>query len=281
MAEAPRARVGGAWWSDGRAAFGAEPAAAKLAVIGLMLFACATRAAYLMCPIRGDESSTYFGYVHQSWWTALSLYSAPNNHILNSLLAKVAVTAFGPTLWALRLPAFLAGLAIIPAGYAFARAQYSTGAALVSAALLTASSPLIVYSVNARGYTLLCLAFLLSVPIGTYAVRTNNVAAWGALAVTSALGFLAVPVMVYPFGATMIWLLLSGRRAAMVSIAATSIATVVLVADLYAPVAINLGYRSVVHNNAIAPQPWALFADGHALAWVYFRDAGDPGCLGS
>jgi hypothetical protein len=271
-------------WSDWRRAFGAEPAAAKLAVIVLAFVGFATRAYYLTCPMRGDEAQTYFDFVRQSWWTALSLYSAPNNHILNTLLAKAAVTAFSPTVWALRLPAFLAGVAIIPAGYAFARAQFSTGAALASAALLTASSPLIVYSVNGRGYTLLCLAFLLSVPIGTYALRTNNAAAWGTLAVASALGFLAVPVMVYPFGAVMIWLFIAAwldlpaprRRQAMVSVAAASIATLVLVADLYAPVAINLGYRSVIHNNAIASQPWPLFWTGMpSFLDLYFRDMSD------
>lgn len=248
------------FWSDCRAAVGAEPTAAKLAVVALTLVGLATRAYYVTCPIRGDESQTYFDYVRQSWWTALSYYSAPNNHVLNTLLAKVAVTAFGPTLWALRLPAFLAGVAIVPAGYAFARAQFSTGAALVSTALLTASAPLIVYSVNGRGYTLLCLGFLLSVPIGTYALRTNNVAAWSTLAVSSALGFFAVPVMVFPFGATMIWLCIEARRReTMMSVAATAFATIAVVADLYAPVAINLGYRSVVDNNAITPQSWASF----------------------
>jgi hypothetical protein len=278
------ARAGREWWSDCRTAVRAEPVAAKLAVIALAFAGFATRAYYVTCPMRGDEASTYFDFVRESWWTALSYYPAPNNHILNTLLAKVAVTAFGPTLWALRLPALLAGVAIIPAGYAFARAQFSTGAALASAALLTASSPLIVYSVDGRGYSLLCLAFLLSVPIGTYAVRTNNVAAWGAFAVTSALGFFAVPVMVYPFGATVIWLFIAARldvpaprrREAMLSVAAASIATAVLVADVYAPVAINLGYRSVVHNNAIAPQPWAFFWTAMpSFLHLYVRDMSD------
>ncbi|HZS61639.1 MAG TPA: glycosyltransferase family 39 protein [Gemmatimonadaceae bacterium] len=247
--------------SDWRAAVRAEPAVARLAVIALTFVGFVVRAYYVTCPMRGDESETYIDYVRQSWWTALSLYSAPNNHVLNTLLEKLSITALGPTVWALRLPALLAGVALIPAGYAFARAQFSTAAALVTAALLTASAPLIVYSVNGRGYTLLCLAFLLSVPIGAYALRTNNVAAWIALAVTNALGFFAVPVMVYPFGATMIWFFIAAwrRREIMISIAVTSIATLVLVADLYAPVAIHLGYRSVIHNNAIAPQPWAFF----------------------
>ena len=264
------------WRTDWRTVVGAEPAAAKLAVIAMTLIGLVTRAYFVLCPIRGDESETFFAYVRQSWWTALSFYSAPNNHVLHTLLAKLAVTAFGPSLWALRLPALLAGVALIPAGYAFARAQFSTTAALAGTELLTASAPLIVYSVNARGYTLLCLAFLLSVPIGAYALRTNNVAAWFALALTNAIGFFAVPVMVYPFGATMIWLFLAARRETRISMAAASIVTIVLVADLYAPVAINLGYRSVVHNNAIAPQPWSFFwKTMPSFLGLYFRDMSD------
>ncbi len=265
-------------WADARASVRAEPIVAKLAVVALVLVGFAARVYYVTCPMRGDESETYLDYVRQSWWTALSLYSAPNNHVLNTLLEKLAMTAFGPAVWALRLPALLAGVALIPAGYAFARAQFSTGAALITAALLTASAPLIVYSVDGRGYTLLCLFFLLSVPIGAYALRTNNVAAWVALAVTNALGFFAVPVMVYPFGATMIWFFLAAwpRREIMLSIAATSLATLVLVADLYAPVAIHLGYRSVIHNNAVLPQPWPLFrAAMPSFLHQYFRDMTD------
>lgn len=109
-----------------------------MTVVGLVV-----RAHYLSVPMRGDESNTYFGYVSKSWWTAISAYPVPNNHVLNSFLAKIAITVFGVNAWSLRFPAFLAGVAIVPAAYWCARAQFPTNAALVATALVTASAPLV------------------------------------------------------------------------------------------------------------------------------------------
>src|SRR5207245_4620972 len=48
---------------------------------------------------------------------ALTIYGSPNNHILHSLLMHFAYRMFGSAEWALRLPALLAGIAIVPLTY--------------------------------------------------------------------------------------------------------------------------------------------------------------------
>lgn len=252
-------------WGDSLAALRAEPTAAMWAVFGMTVVGLVVRAHYLSVPMRGDESNTYFGYVSKSWWTAISAYPVPNNHVLNSALEKLAITVFGVSPWSLRLPAFIAGVAIIPAAYWCARAQFSTNAALIGSALVTASAPLVTYSVNGRGYTLLYLAFLLSVPIGAYALRHRNIVAWCAFAIVSAIGFFAIPVMLYPFGATVLWFAASAcvdergadRRTALIMLVAAGIGTVALTLDCYAPVAIARGYRALTSNADVAPQPWS------------------------
>lgn len=126
---------------------------------------------------------------------------------------------------------------VIPATYLAARARYSVGAALAATALVTTTAPLIIYSVNARGYTLLCLAFLLSIAIGAYALRTGNVVAWAAYVVVNVMGFFAIPIMLYPFGATTLWLAVSARRSRdLVAIALAGMGTLLLTADCYAGV---------------------------------------------
>jgi Dolichyl-phosphate-mannose-protein mannosyltransferase len=254
-------------WADARAALRAEPAAALWAVFGMTVVGLVVRAPYLSVPMRGDESNTYFGYISKSWWTAISAYPVPNNHVLNSVLAKVAITVLGVSPWSLRLPAFIAGVVLIPAAYWCARAQYSVNAALIGTTLVTASAPLITYSVNGRGYTLLCLTFLLSVAIAGYALRRRNIAAWCAFAVVNAIGFFAIPIMFFPFGGTMIWLAASAgldergadRRMALIMLAAAGIGTLVLTLDFYIPVAISRGYRQLLTNGDIVPQPWPYF----------------------
>jgi hypothetical protein len=254
-------------WTDARVALRAEPAAALWAVLGMTVIGLVVRAHYLSVPMRGDESNTYFGYISKSWWTAISAYPVPNNHVLNSVLAKAAITVFGVSPWALRVPAFIAGVALIPAAYLCARAQYSVNAALIGTALVTASAPLITYSVNGRGYTLVCLTFLLSIAIGAYALRHGNIVAWCAFAIVNAIGFFAIPVMFFPFGGTMLWLAASAgleergadRRMALIMLVAAGIGTLVLALDFYIPVGVSRGYRQLVANGDVAPHAWPYF----------------------
>ena len=68
---------------------------------------------------------------------------------------------FGNEVWAIRLPALVAGIALVPATFAFARVLYGRAAGLLAAAFVAASSTLVEYSTNARGYTLVALATVL------------------------------------------------------------------------------------------------------------------------
>ena len=82
-------------------------------------------------------------------------------------------------------------------------------AAISAAALVPSSSMLIEYSTNARGYGIVCLFFMNTILVGAYALRHQNWAAWLLLAVVSALGFYTIPIMLYPFGGVVVWLLIS------------------------------------------------------------------------
>ena len=122
----------------------------------------------------------------------LTTYDEPNNHLFHSLLAHLATAVFGDGPLALRLPALLAGIALVPVVGLFARRAAEAGGAreapvgeadvapagegpvgddaqvggaqvagLVAALFVAAAPPLIAYSANARGYSIALLLFVL------------------------------------------------------------------------------------------------------------------------
>ena len=209
--------VARSWWESVKG----SPAAARDWVAGeerlylvsfglVVVVAAALRIAYLDVPLRYDEATTYNNFVAKPLHVALANYSTPNNHLLHTFLAKVSVTLFGSEPWAIRLPALLAGIALVPATFALTRAYHGRLAALLAAALVAASSTLVEYSTNARGYTLVALATVLVLIAAVRALERDSAGAWAVVAATGSLGLYAVPVMVYPLGGAFLWILVSG-----------------------------------------------------------------------
>lgn len=89
----------------------------------------------------------------------------------------------------IRLPAFIAGVLVVPASYLAARVLYNKRAALLAAALVASSSYLVEYSANARGYSMICLFFMLLPALAAYIIRTWSPGVWLPFAVLSVMGF--------------------------------------------------------------------------------------------
>jgi len=114
------------------------------------------RLLYLNLPLRYDEAATFFAARVDSPLALLAGYT-PNNHLLHTLLVRLSIGLFGPAEWAVRLPALLAGLALIPSvGFIFGRV-FGREEGFLGAALTAASGWLVFYSVNGRGYQLTAL----------------------------------------------------------------------------------------------------------------------------
>jgi 4-amino-4-deoxy-L-arabinose transferase-like glycosyltransferase len=235
----------------------------RVGLVAIVAIGVALRLAYLAQPMRYDEAVTYMYFVRLDWADALTTYTYPNNHLFHTALAKAAVSLFGSTPWALRLPAFLAGCAVIPATYAAARALYDGRAALVAAALVAASGALILYATNARGYSLVVLAFLLLTLQGARLLRGSPSHEWVHFAVIAALGLWTIPVMLYPLGAVALWLaltlLVDDRRGELrrLGVALGIVGLLTLLA--YGPVVSREGFAAVARNRFVAASGWLEF----------------------
>jgi len=235
----------------------------RVALLCIVVIALALRLRYLGQPMRYDESVTYLYFVKQPWSDALSLYTYPNNHLFHTLLAKLSVAAFGNRPWAIRLPAFLGGMLVVASTYAVARALYSPRAALYAAAIVASSGVLVLYSTNARGYSLIVLAFLLLVLLAVRLQRGARPDTWITFAVVAALGLWTIPVMLYPLGAVCVWIalcfLVDGRSSELrrLFIALGVAAGLTLLA--YSPVISREGIPAIVGNKFVVASNWFDF----------------------
>ena len=250
--------------------------------IGLIIvttLAIVLRARELSQPIRYDEAATWLDYASQPLGRALSDYRFPNNHLFHTLLVHLSAALFGDAPWALRLPAFVAGIALVPLTWALARALYSREAALGAAGLTAASATLVLYSTNARGYTILgCLTIALAL-LATRQLRADNPAGWAAMAVVAALGAWTIPTMLYPAGAIGLWLWLEARagdaaidaKTMRSRLRWTGMAALCLAAALYLPVIARTGIALLVGNRFVRPQSRSVF---FAQLPAFLRDVG-------
>ena len=251
-----------------------------LALAVTVAMAVVVRVEFLSLAMRYDESVTFLTFASQHLSAALASYPFPNNHFLNTLLIHIAWRAFGNHPEVIRLPALLAGIAIVPAVYVAGQMLYDRTVGLVAAALAVPSGVLVEYSVNARGYTLVSLSTIVLIPLGLYALRRRSGAAWVLWATVAALGLWSVPTMIYGLAIVAFWLLLvavldiprARRFVAIVSLENALLLTAGIAWVLYQPAWGQPGFN--YHEATVPPgfveKVWNAFGLGYGpLRWLF------------
>jgi hypothetical protein len=158
-----------------------------------------------------DEAFTLLHYVVPPWHEAAGQY-LPNNHLLHTLLVKVSTQLLGYGELAVRLPALLASLVIIPllAGPRSRSAAPVPSVATLLLILVAALSPwATVAGSEARGYSLMvCLGIL-----ATSRLRqaTTGPAPWYILGLAGAIATVPLALALVPGHILAMWWL--GRQA--------------------------------------------------------------------
>ena len=102
------------------------------------------RLALMESPMLHDEAYTVVTYA-DSFFHALTDYSMPNNHVFHTLLVYLSVRAFGLAPWSARLPAFLAGVLVIPGVYFLAKQIYDPWTGAIFSALGRFTVPVMLF----------------------------------------------------------------------------------------------------------------------------------------
>ena len=228
---------------------------ADLPLLLILSAAAGLRIVFLTHPLRYDEALTFVGYAAHPLSFALTTYSAPNNHLFHTLLVHLTTlfgTQYNEVL--IRLPAFAAGMALIPATYALGHRLHRHEVGLIAAALAAVSPPLIEYATNARGYSLVALCFVLLWLVATDLIRQPRARSWFWFVVIAVIGLYTIPTMLYGFAVVVVWLALSRRdrlRPLLIACGVTAAITLLL----YLPVFLVSGIDAVVANQFVAPLP--------------------------
>ncbi|MDE3166916.1 MAG: glycosyltransferase family 39 protein [Acidobacteriota bacterium] len=172
------------------------------ALFALSVFRAAT------ADITPGEAWNYTHYILPPWHDALLHYDT-NNHVLNTLLARVSTAALGRKEIALRLPSLLAGLLYGWAAWRLSRRLYS-GWGFPAAWALLLLNPLVVDALSeARGYGMAIAFWCWGLELFLQSTeeltprKLNLAAAALALSVAGCLSFV-VPVLALGFAATAI-----------------------------------------------------------------------------
>ncbi len=256
----------------------------KQFVLLLILLGAVLRGALLWRPISYEEAFAYVEFATQPIGVLISDYRDPVNHILHTLLTKLSTGIFGVGLVQLRLPAFLAGVLVLPLFYLFVRAMFNRYIAMMALALVVASGPLIEYSAIARGYSIVWLCFVTSLMLGRHMIKENNATSAILIGVVGAIGMWSTPVMAYPAVLVYLWILFSltakyenTLRQRVVMWLASIGVFLALSGLLYAPVIMTHGVDQLLHHRTVAEQGWDQFVLHHADRsfdlWAYIIDS--------
>lgn len=238
---------------------------------GITLIGLSLRIIDINKSIAYDEAYTFIHFASRPFKHILTDYSAPNNHIFHTILVGISYRLFGGEAWALRLPAFIAGVLLIPAMYIAARRFFSEYQALAAAGLLAVMPLFINYSVNGRGYTMLVLVSLLLTNFAAILVFQKSNAALIAFIFTAALGFYTIPIFLYPMAGVSFWVVFTylfareswseRLRKVGVFLGACLLAGL-LTALLYSPVIIfGSGLSSIIENEIVKSLRWSTFVE--------------------
>lgn len=252
-------------------------------VLLLVLFGSVLRIVRLQGPVSYDEALTWTYYASRSVGFVLSNYTFPSNHVLHSLLVKCSTALFGVHLWSLRLPALLAGIAVMPLFYAFVRAMFNRYIALLALALVAAAGPLVEYSALARGYSLTWLFLVCALLAGRHFVKKDNTVSLMLVAVSCALGLWTVPSAVCGVVMAYVWLVLylavtyrSTLRRRMLRLGGSLLLCAALAVLLYAPLIAAHGLSHLFHHPALVERTWKRSMESEQdqvfALWAYFND---------
>lgn len=253
--------------------FGLKKYLNKNLVVSLALitiFSFLIRIPLLWQPMNHDESYSSVIFAFEPLYKSLADYHFPNNHVFNTFLVHITYLIFGPQEWAVRLPAFSAGVLLAPLGFILAERWYGKRTAWLAGIMIATMPELIRYSVNARGYSIMALLTLLIFILTYYVKRNKNYAAWFLIGIFGALGFYTLPIMVYPLFILYVWLGISwiigdysqdyDKSGFLLSSIFSGLLAVVLGLSLYIPIFRNWGIKGLFANPYVQAMPLDLYS---------------------
>ncbi len=223
----------------------------------IFIFSICIRLFYLNSPLSYDEGFTYYHYSKHPFFIIMTYYDYPNNHIFHTLLVRGSNLIFGNNIFALRLPALLSGIFLIPLVYLYVGKFFNKNSGLLAAILVSFSAILISYSVNARGYSIL-FCFFISLLVLIELLRKNeNKFIWFLFVLIQVIGMYTIPTMMYTSLLVYVYFLMSEyyggkkefRVINMYKIFLSGLIVLLITLIIYLPVYLFMGLDNLIRSE--------------------------------
>ncbi len=190
-------------------------------------------------PITYDEAFSVNQYSTSSFANILSNYNYPNNHVFYNLINKLLGTFIGSQEWAIRLPAFIAGMLCLPSLFVLGQQLFNNKKQAIFLVSLFAFSPILIeYSVLGRGYSLIWLLSIWSCSALLSYLKYQQSKYLTLFVIFNSLAIWTVPVAIIPLGAFMLFLVVRKKITIAIKL---SIATIMGAIILYLPILLIYG----------------------------------------
>jgi hypothetical protein len=225
-----------------------------------LVIGVAIRGYYLAQPMRYDEAYTFLNFA-DTYFSRVFFYPLPNNHVFHTLLVKLSTLIWSPHPVTIRLPAFVAGIGLIPLTFYLCRYLKISG---ILATIGVAVCPyLVLYSTNARGFTILMFLTVLMILIGIQIAEDITLRKITLFAIAASFGMFTMPSMMMAISGILFWLTCllvirgnSIRESLVNFLIPCSLLIVLITTLLYIPVIIvSDGIESIVANDFVKSQP--------------------------
>ncbi|MDZ4831627.1 MAG: glycosyltransferase family 39 protein [Phycisphaerae bacterium] len=226
-----------------------------------------------------DEIAGLLGYSVHGPGVIVGNYFSQANQVFSQLAIWLSTTLFGVNELTVRLPAFLAGVAAVPAAWALGREARGDGTGLFAAAAIALMPVAVLASCDARSYSFVILFATLATWLLLRSRRVLTLTSWAAFAIVVALmvwSHLASVCVALGYGLFLASDLLRGndRRGALAGLV-TLVGAATLTAMVYAPIlpdmfALREHFRGhdAGQPTLLGPEGWhALLALGGSWTW--------------
>ena len=263
-----------------------------ISILFLMIFSgICIRILYIDRPVFHDEAKTFYAFISKSWLDTVSNYYVPNNHIFHSICARIFFVVFGNEEWVFRIPVFISGVFCSIIIYIYSYKFFNKQIALILLALTVNATPLVFYSVNARGYILVTMFFLCLLVLVKLLREKESIILWILFIILATIGIWTIPTMIMSVIFLFLWYILSSSKSQLwvdlFRLLIIGICLMITSLTVYAPVIMrssisfitsNQYVQSYSYSNIISEIPkyiyelWIFITSGysHEIQFVIF-----------
>jgi hypothetical protein len=225
-------------------------------------------------PVYIDEATTYLEYSSLGFWTTLTTYNEPNNHVFFSLLTALTLKTPIDPLISMRLTNLVFSIICLSLLYDFLRKKFSEASTLIGFIFFVSNYAFMFYSIFARGYLLIILFTLLSFILIDKIQNKYSIQTYIYFGIITFLGFFTIPIYLYVSLSMSIIILIQfiRNKKKILMFILIYFLSGIIVFLLYLPIIYYNGIKSITQNEYTKSKTFSEIIEFLKSSWFGFYD---------